>query len=179
MIEEFGSIPLTNGSWSGSRRPKNIRIWIFFRIRICNTAWYPGLWCCTVRTPWPTPPPPSPSCWRIWARRSYSPAHRSPASRQEAVSSSPLIDRNLRTKMTLLKGSDQWKMRGVGKLASFQRWVLDRGDRCLFTFLSCRRLFFNIFPFPVCKAQLIPVGNWHENRQGALNTVLLLLIRQY
>jgi hypothetical protein len=33
MIEESGSIPLTNGS--GSRRPKNIRI---RQIRICNTA---------------------------------------------------------------------------------------------------------------------------------------------
>ncbi len=29
-----GFIPLTNGSWSGSRRPKNIRIW---RIRVRNT----------------------------------------------------------------------------------------------------------------------------------------------
>ena len=92
MIEGSGSIPLTNGSGSGARRPENIRI-RRFRIRIrANTAWYPGLWCCTVRTPWPTPPPPSPSCWRTWARRSYSPAHRSRASRQEAVSFSPLID---------------------------------------------------------------------------------------
>ncbi len=37
VIEGFGSgsIPLTNGSGSGSRRPKNIWIW---RIRISNTA---------------------------------------------------------------------------------------------------------------------------------------------
>jgi hypothetical protein len=35
------------------------------------------------------------------------------------------------------------------------KMVTDRGDRCLFTFLSSRCLFFNIFPFPVCKAQLI------------------------
>jgi hypothetical protein len=31
-----GSIPLTNGSWSGSRRPKNL--WIRIRIRIRNIA---------------------------------------------------------------------------------------------------------------------------------------------
>jgi hypothetical protein len=30
----------------------------------------------------------------------------------------------------------------------------DRGDRCLFTFLSSRRVFLNVFPFPVCKARL-------------------------
>jgi hypothetical protein len=35
MIEGSGSIPLTNGSRSGSRRPKNIRI---RRIRIRNTG---------------------------------------------------------------------------------------------------------------------------------------------
>ncbi len=33
--------------------------------------------------------------------------------------------------------------------------VSDRGDRCLFIFLKRRRLFFNVFTFPVCKAQLI------------------------
>jgi hypothetical protein len=33
--------------------------------------------------------------------------------------------------------------------------VPDRGDRCLFTFLSSRSVFLNVFPFPVCKAQLI------------------------
>jgi hypothetical protein len=39
VIEESGSIPLNNGSGSGSRRPKNIRIrWIRIRIRIHNTA---------------------------------------------------------------------------------------------------------------------------------------------
>ncbi len=38
-IERSGSIPLTNGS--GSRRPKNIRIW---RIRIRNTGGKPT-WC--------------------------------------------------------------------------------------------------------------------------------------
>ena len=45
-------------------------------------------------------------------------------------------------------------MRGVGKMVS------DSGDRCLFTFLCDRRLFFKVFPFPVCKPQLI--GNWLE-----------------
>jgi hypothetical protein len=52
-----------------------------------------------------------------------------------------------------------------------------RGDRCLFTFLSSFRLFFNVFPFPVCKAQLI--GDYHEKRWGTPNTILLLIIRQY
>ncbi len=40
--------------------------------------------------------------------------------------------------------------------------VLDRGDRRLFIFYCSRRLFFNKFPFPVCKAQLI--GDWYEYR---------------
>ncbi len=44
------------------------------------------------------------------------------------------------------------------------KMVSDRGDRCLF-FLCCRRLFFQVFAFPVCKAQLI--GDWLENRRGA------------
>ncbi len=35
------------------------------------------------------------------------------------------------------------------------KMISDRGDRCLFTFLSSRRLLFNVFSFPVCKAQLI------------------------
>jgi hypothetical protein len=35
----------------------------------------------------------------------------------------------------------------------YLKMVPDRGDQCLFTFLSSRRLFFNIFPFPLCKAQ--------------------------
>jgi hypothetical protein len=53
----------------------------------------------------------------------------------------------------------------------------DRGDRCLFTFEWAHHLFFNVFPFPVCKAQLI--GDWLENGQGAPNTIILLIIRQY
>ncbi len=55
--------------------------------------------------------------------------------------------------------------------------VPDRGNRCLFIFLCSRRLFFNLFPFPVCKAQLI--GYWYENRLGAPNTIISLIIRQY
>jgi hypothetical protein len=46
------------------------------------------------------------------------------------------------------------------------KMVSDHGDWCLFTVLCCRHLFFNVFPFPLCKAQLI--GNWYENRRGAL-----------
>jgi hypothetical protein len=45
--------------------------------------------------------------------------------------------------------------------------VSDIGDRCLFNFECGRCLFFNVFPFPVCKAQLI--GDWLENRRGAPN----------
>jgi hypothetical protein len=45
------------------------------------------------------------------------------------------------------------------------KMVSDHGDRCLFTVLCYRHLFFNVFPFPLCKAQLI--GDWYENRQGA------------
>ncbi len=40
-----GSIPLINGSGSGSRRPKNIRIWwIRIRIRIRNTGINRAIW---------------------------------------------------------------------------------------------------------------------------------------
>jgi hypothetical protein len=42
MIEGSGSVPLTNISGSGSKRPKNIRL-RRIRIRICNTDFY-----CTV-----------------------------------------------------------------------------------------------------------------------------------
>ncbi len=45
--------------------------------------------------------------------------------------------------------------------------VSDRGNRCLFNFLCGRRLFFEVFPFPICKAQFI--GDWLENRRGAPN----------
>jgi hypothetical protein len=53
----------------------------------------------------------------------------------------------------------------------------DRGDRCLFIFLCCLRLFLNVFPFPVCKAQLL--GDWYEYRRGAPNTIIFLIIRQH
>jgi hypothetical protein len=55
--------------------------------------------------------------------------------------------------------------------------VSDRGDRRLFIFLYCLRLFLNVFPFPVCKAQLL--GDWYEYRRGAPNTIIFLIIRQY
>ncbi len=35
------------------------------------------------------------------------------------------------------------------------KMVPDRGDGCLFTFLPSRRVFLNVFQFPVCKAKLI------------------------
>jgi hypothetical protein len=47
----------------------------------------------------------------------------------------------------------------------------------LFNFLCGRRLFCNVFPFPVCKAQLI--GDWYENKRGAPNTIIFLIFRQY
>jgi hypothetical protein len=55
--------------------------------------------------------------------------------------------------------------------------VPDCGDRCLFIFLWARRLFFDVFPFPVCKAELI--GDWYENKRGAPNTINFLIMRQY
>ncbi len=45
--------------------------------------------------------------------------------------------------------------------------VPDRGDRCLFAFKFCCRLFPNEFPFQFCKDQLI--GDWYENRLVAPN----------
>jgi hypothetical protein len=44
------------------------------------------------------------------------------------------------------------RCREAGKLLKL---ASDRGDQCPFTFLSSRRVFCNVFPFPVCKAQLI------------------------
>jgi hypothetical protein len=37
--------------------------------------------------------------------------------------------------------------------------------------------FCNVFPFPICKAELI--GDWYENRRGATNTIIFLIFRQY
>jgi hypothetical protein len=51
-------------------------------------------------------------------------------------------------------------MRGVGKLASVRRWYRTVTiDVCI---LFNVVVVFLLFPFPVCKAQLI--GDWHENR---------------
>jgi hypothetical protein len=47
------------------------------------------------------------------------------------------------------------KNEGGRKAGKCSKMALDSGDRCLFTFLSSRRVFFNVFPFPVSKAQLI------------------------
>jgi len=69
------------------------------------------------------------------------------------------------------------KNEGGREAGKCSKVVPDRGDRCLFIFLWSRRLFCNVFPYPVCKAQLI--GDWYENRQGARNTIILLIIRQY
>ncbi len=47
-------------------------------------------------------------------------------------------------------------------------------DVCLI-FNVGRRLFFNVFPFPVCKAELI--GYWLENRRGAPNCLVRLFLK--
>jgi hypothetical protein len=78
------------------------------------------------------------------------------------------------------KGSDHWPVKNEGgrEAGKCTKMVPDRGDRFLFTFLSSRFLSFNAFPFPVsCKAQLI--GDLYKNRRGALNAILLHIIRQY
>ena len=69
------------------------------------------------------------------------------------------------------------KNKGGREAGKCSKVVPDRGDRCLFIFLWARHLFFSVFPFPVCKAQLI--GDWNENRRGALNTIIFLIIHQY
>jgi hypothetical protein len=46
------------------------------------------------------------------------------------------------------------KNEGGREAGNCSAMVPDRGDRCLFTFLSSR-LFFIVFPSPVYKAQLI------------------------
>jgi hypothetical protein len=53
--------------------------------------------------------------------------------------------------MDLLKVITNEGSREAGKCSKMKP---DRGDQGLFTFLS-HRLFFNVFLFPVCKAQLI------------------------
>jgi hypothetical protein len=47
------------------------------------------------------------------------------------------------------------KKEGGREAGKCSKMVPDHGDRCLFTFQSSPRLFFTVFPFPVCKAQLI------------------------
>jgi hypothetical protein len=69
------------------------------------------------------------------------------------------------------------KNEGGRKAGQSSKMILDRGDRCLFAFKFCRNLFYNIFPFPFCRAQFI--GDWLENRRGAPNTIIFLIIRQY
>jgi hypothetical protein len=69
------------------------------------------------------------------------------------------------------------KNEGGRESGKCSKMVPDRGDRCLFTFLSSRHVFLNIFLLPVCRAQLI--GDWYENRRGALNIIIFLVFRQY
>ncbi len=67
-------------------------------------------------------------------------------------------------------------MRGVEKLASVRRLYRTVGDRCPFFFIKASS-FLQRISFPVCKAQLI--GAWYENRWGARNTIIFLILRQY
>ncbi len=69
------------------------------------------------------------------------------------------------------------KNEGGREAGKCSKVVPDRGDQCMFSFLWSRRLFCNVFPYPVCKAELI--GDWYANRQGAQNTIIFLIIRQY
>jgi hypothetical protein len=69
------------------------------------------------------------------------------------------------------------KTEGGREAGKCSKVVPDRGDWCLFIFLWSRCLFWNIYPFPVCKTQLI--GNWYENWRGAPNTIIFLIIRQH
>ncbi len=69
------------------------------------------------------------------------------------------------------------KNEGAREAGKCSKVLPDHGDRCLFIFLWSRRLFFNVFLFPVCIAQLI--GDWYENGCGARNTIIFLIIRQY
>ncbi len=75
-----------------------------------------------------------------------------------------------------IKGSDQWKMRGGREAGKCSKVVPDRGDRCLFIFLWSRRLFCNVFPFPVCKAHLIMSKAF---RFGTGNTHFSIFISVY
>ena len=77
---------------------------------------------------------------------------------------------------------DLLKVVGNEKLGGSRGWLLVEGDIELWRsmsvcFLCSRHLFFSVFPFPVCRAQLI--GDWYENRRGAQNTIIYLTIRQY
>ena len=67
------------------------------------------------------------------------------------------------------------KNEGGREAGKCSKVVPDRGDRCLFIFLCSRLLFCNVFPYPVCKAQII--GDWYENKGGAPNTSIFLIFR--
>ncbi len=64
------------------------------------------------------------------------------------------------------------KNEGGRELGKCSKMEPDRGDRCVFTFLSSCRLFFNVFPFPVCKAKLLgdymEIGEAHRTQSSYL-----------
>jgi hypothetical protein len=64
---------------------------------------------------------------------------------------------------------------GVGRLATVRRWFR--------TVVTDVCLFFNVAVVLLHRVSLScllsPVGDWHEKRQGAPNTIFLLIIHQY
>ncbi len=60
-------------------------------------------------------------------------------------------------------------MKNMGGREDSYCWVLiwDSGDRGLFIFQFCRRLLFNVFPFPLSTDKLL--GVFHVNRRFAPN----------
>ncbi len=69
------------------------------------------------------------------------------------------------------------KREGVEKQATARIWFWTMAiDVCLI-FNVGRRLFFNVFPFPVCKAQLI--GDWLANRRRAPNCTYIYRVPHF
>ncbi len=67
-------------------------------------------------------------------------------------------------------------MRGYGAVYSLAL-LWNTGERGLFVFELCRRLFFNAFPFPQGTDRLL--GDFYVNRQGTTNMFILIIMRQY
>ncbi len=55
--------------------------------------------------------------------------------------------------------------------------VLQSSEVCLLFNVAVVFFFCNVFPFPICKAQLI--GDWYEYRRGAPNCSLRLFLKLF